>query len=626
MIAPVTVLREFKPFPAYTDREAWEGLNGELKTSLCEAAKKIKGTEWETIPAAFYMDFFRNGDRRRFQARYDARRRRLYVLLLAECVEDRGAYLDEIINGVWLVSEETSWVYSAHSYGWHAKDSKPPELPNIEYSVYIDLFSAETGALFSWIYYFLSDALGALSPLTKRRIELEVERRILPPFLEHDDYGWSCLRGNEKPNNWTAWINSNLLVSYLVFAKSFPRALEGVNKTIRSMNIFIDRYPEDGGCDEGPGYFNAAAASLFDFIGELSETADVSPLWETAKIRNMAAYIYKVCIGKGYFVNYADAPPKVGSAWELLERIGKKTGDGRLLKFARRRNGEKPSLPSLPGRVCMFFRFLADLFETGPSETVLLEKKGEGPVEPAFSAPRLSWFRDIQVVTARDREDCEEGFFFSAKGGNNQESHNHNDIGNFILYYNSLPVIVDAGSRTYTRSVFGENRYTFWNHRSPYHNTPDINGFEQMPGGEYRAGDVSFVPEENGAVCFSMDISSAYPAESGADFFRRGFVFKPGEGLNITDSYRLSMWKAPLVLNLLCHDRPMPTGENGKLLLSSAVVLDYDAEDFSAEIEEIFFEDPAFHAAWQKDSLFRLRLTLRGQDREGTVQQRYYCP
>ncbi|MDR2135584.1 MAG: heparinase II/III-family protein [Treponema sp.] len=616
MLVPVRVLHEFKPFPAYTDREAWEGLNGELKTGLCEAAQKIKGTEWESIPAALYLDFFRNGDRRRFQARYDARRYRLYVLLLAECIEGRGEYLDEIINGVWLVSEETSWVYSAHNYGWHAKDSKPPELPNIEYPVFIDLFSAETGALFSWIYYFLSDAIGALSPLVKRRIELEVERRILAPFLEHDDYGWSCLQGNEKPNNWTAWINSNLLVSYLVFAKSFSGALEGVNKTIRSMNIFIDRYPEDGGCDEGPGYFNAAAASLFDFIEELSETADVSPVWETAKLRNMAAYIYKVCIGKGYFVNYADAPPRVGSAWDLLERIGKKTGDERLLKFARWRNGEKPSFPSLPGRVCMSFRFFADLFG----------KKEAERAEPEFSFPQLSWFKDIQVVTARDREDREDGFFFSAKGGNNQESHNHNDIGNFILYYNSHPVIVDAGSRTYTRSVFGESRYSFWNHRSSYHNTPDINGFEQMPGSAYRAGDVSFVPEKDGGVHVSMDISPAYPAESGVNFYRRNFVFKPGEGLTITDSYRLSVWKGPLVLNLLCHDRPVPTGENGKLLLSSAVVLEYNPEDFSVETEEVVFDDAAFHAAWQKDSLFRLRLTLRGQDRERTIRQRFALP
>ncbi|MDR3191941.1 MAG: heparinase II/III-family protein [Treponema sp.] len=612
MIAPVTALREFKPFPAYSDREAWKGLSGAVTSILCEKAKKIKGTEWESIPATFYMDFSRNGDRRRFQARYDARRYRLYVLLLAECIEGRGEYLDEIINGVWLVSEETSWVYSAHSYGWRAKDSPPPELPNIEYPVFIDLFAAETGALFSWIYYFLADAIGACSPLTKRRIELEVERRILTPFLEHDDYGWSCLRGNEKPNNWTAWINSNLLVSYLAFAQSFPGALEGVNKTIRSMNIFIDRYPEDGGCDEGPGYFNAAAASLFDFIEELSETVDVSPLWETAKLRAMASYIYKVCIGKGYFVNYADAPPRTGSSWGLLERVGTRTGDKRLLQFARWRNGEKPSVLSLPDRICMSFRLLADLFEEGGEQ-----------VNAAFSAPRLSWFKDIQVVTARDREDCEEGFFFSAKGGNNQESHNHNDVGNFILYYNSLPVIVDAGSRTYTRFVFGENRYTLWNHRSPYHNTPDINGFEQVPGGEYRARDVSFTPEPGGAFCFSMDISSAYPAESGVSCYTRTFVFKPGEGLTITDNYRLSMWKAPLVLNLLCHDRPMPL-ESGKLLLSSVITLDYDAGDFSVELEELPFDDAAFHAAWHKNSLFRLRLTHLRQDREGTIHQGYH--
>ena len=52
--------------------------------------------------------------------------------------------------------------------------------------------------------------------------------------------------------------------------------------------------------------------------------------------------------------------------------------------------------------------------------------------------------------------------FVAAKGGFNNESHNHNDVGTFSLYVNTIPVIIDAGVGTYTKQTFGKDRYTIW--------------------------------------------------------------------------------------------------------------------------------------------------------------------
>ena len=61
------------------------------------------------------MDFARTGNRRRYEGPYFERRSALGRLVLAECVEGSGRFLDDIINGVWAICEESTWVISGHN-------------------------------------------------------------------------------------------------------------------------------------------------------------------------------------------------------------------------------------------------------------------------------------------------------------------------------------------------------------------------------------------------------------------------------------------------------------------------------------------------------------------------------
>ena len=50
-----------------------------------------------------------------FEASYFARRRMLNALVLAECVEHQGRFLDRIIDGLLLICEESGWQLPAHN-------------------------------------------------------------------------------------------------------------------------------------------------------------------------------------------------------------------------------------------------------------------------------------------------------------------------------------------------------------------------------------------------------------------------------------------------------------------------------------------------------------------------------
>ena len=609
MINDAKVIRKFKPFPAYADRAGWDKVPQSRRQFYISNAQRLKGQEWPSLSAIRYMDFSRDGNRSRYEAMHFTRRNRIFTLMLAECFEGNGEYIEDIINGIWLLCEESTWVVPAHNNNWNRRGPLRNELVNIEEPIYIDLFSAETGALVSWVYYFLGDEIAKISPLVKRRMELEVNRRILAPYLEHDNFNWMGLADDNPVNNWNPWINSNVLVAYLVFENAFPSIMErGVSKTIRSANRFLYFYAEDGGCDEGPGYFGVAGASLFDFLEELEHVADIADIFKQPLIRNMASYIYKVYIAGNYFVNYADAAPAPGVNIALLSRFGSKIRDDNLVGFAAYLRGieGKSKDADGPSQQYTFFRVMNNMFDE--------ERAG------VFTAPKTEWFGGIQVVTARDAKGSLDGLFFSAKGGCNAESHNHNDVGNFIVYCDGVPVVVDAGVEQYTKFTFNEKRYTLWAMQSCYHNTPTINGADQLPGSEFRASGATYSSAGDKTV-FALDIAKAYPEDAGVEEYKREFVFNHGKDLIITDTYKLGVCKEPLRLNLLLGDKPQLS--DGRVVLSGKLAMTYDGDAYDASVEEIELSDVKMHNDWNRDYLYRLRLTAKTLSAGGSVTLRF---
>jgi hypothetical protein len=624
-------LGEFSPFPLYRERQAWEDLahrKPEEAEFFVSTARGLLGQEWPSLPAALFMDFQRTGNRTRFQEKCFRRRRNLFILVLAECLEGRGEYLDEIINGLWYICEESTWVIpSAHN---HYPPGLPVrELPDITLPKYIQLFSAETGSVLSWVYYFLAGPIAAVAPQALNRLVFEMKDRLLAPYLEHDDYHWMGLNHDQPLNNWNPWINSNMLVSFLVFAGVFPGAHEGVNKAVRSLNRYLAMYPEDGGCDEGPGYFGKSGASLFDCIEELSHITDISYLYQNGKIRNMAAYAYKVYIAGRYYVNYADAPPVVSMPVDLLERVGRSIGDSVLVNFAAYLRKNRYFAPfSDWDNWWSLFRRLSDLF-SGPGTPAGRKPAAQGSLctagaESPFIFPSSSWFKDIQVAAAREQPEPAAsnppGFFFSAKGGHNGESHNHNDIGNFVLYYDGLPVLVDPGVEEYTKFTFSGDRYKIWTMRSCYHNVPTVNGFDQLPGGARKAADASFA-DDGRTARFSLDMAGAYPPEAGLKTYRRECTLDRGKEFTLTDAWSLTELKTPLALNLLCYEAPEIS--KAGVLLNGLVVMEFDNTRFTPELEPVSLADAKLYKNWQKDKLYRLRLIDNRKEPEGKACLRF---
>lgn len=589
---------EWRPFPAAADRSAWERLPEEIPRRLTERGETHLGGVWQPLPATLFLEFRRNGNRSNYERVRNGRREQLASLVLAECARGEGRCLEDIANGIWTTCEETFWGVPAHLNMQQAG----PGLPDVAEPV-VDLFAAETASLLAWTDYLLGERLDAVSPLVRRRIRLEVDRRILSPCLARSDFWWMGLdpAGDRRLNNWTPWIVSNWLASSLLLESDPERRAASVRKCLRCLDLFLASYHPDGGCDEGPGYWSRAGGSLFDCLELLhSATRGSMDFYSTPLIREIGRYIYRAHIHGSYFINFADASAKLRIAGDLVFRFGRRIGDARMQALGAY-TAEKEDW--LPGPGDSIARQLAALFN--------LATLREGP--RAQPLPRDVWLPGIQVMAARVREGSAEGLYLAAQGGHNAESHNHNDVGNFIVYAGGLPAVIDVGVETYTAKTFSARRYEIWTMQSAYHNLPTIGGVMQRAGLQFAARDVRYHSDDRAAE-LSLEIAGAFPPEAGLDSWKRVLRLDRAQNrIEVRDAYILKKRAAPIVQSLMTPCRVSQTA-SGELTLEietsspARVKVLFDPAVFEASIEEIPLEDARLRGAWG-ERLYRILLS-----------------
>lgn len=577
----------WRPYPPIDDRDGWTTLGQDIRTGLVERAEPRLGMVWSALPASVFLDCARNGNRSRYEKPYFERREALIQLVLAECVDGDGRFLDDIINGIWALCEESFWGVSAHSYSRRFERG----LPDTSFPV-VDLFAAETGSLLAWTHYLLRPALSRELPVVLDRIEREVHARILQPYRSVDDWMWLGITpraDGRPPNNWNPWIHSNVLAANLLLEPDAETRAATVDRVLTGIDAFLAGYHPDGGCDEGISYWGRAGGSLFDFLDLLARASnDALNAFNIPLVQEIGRYVYRAHIGGPWYVNFADGAARTTPEPGVVYHYGKRINDPKLIAQAAEAERLRKGLPETKLSIG---RELAATF--GP----ILDEVREQP-------PPLipdSWMDGIQVLTAREREGSSEGLFLAAKGGHNDESHNHNDVGQFIVGLDGAPVVIDVGVETYTRKTFSADRYDIWTMQSAFHNLPTIDGHQQQAGPEFQATDVHASVSDDSAE-LSLDIASAYPEEAGVRSWRRVVRLDRDAEPSVTlrDTWDLAASPDQLTLSLMAAD-DVSLVEPGVLRCTGeqrALDVRFDPSVFDATIERIDIDDARLSPVW----------------------------
>ena len=602
----------FSPFPKAGDKYWQKQVPVAMRNDYIRLGNLYQKKSWNAIPAETFAEFRTNGNRTRYEEASFGIRKQFVCLVMAEIMQGRGRFLPSIRKGLhYFIEKEPWWGIPAHYPKDHPEKNIQP----------VDLFNAETAGMLAWTLYMLEDEINRKENGLCDQVRSERERRFLKPVLNQPQ-GWK-----NNANNWNTWITANWLQTVLICepdAKQRDAAFKGVQQCLRT---FMKGYPDDGGCEEGVSYWDCAGASFFESLYFMQFAPKQAVLTlndaQKKKVENMGRFITTMYINDLTFVNFSDAQAQNIPNINILFPYGEFLQNEQMMQLAAY-VGKKYQYPLKPSTLFLKSGNYPKLGREMMLISMLPKYQATAAVEPKTED---AYLENSQIMVASNKN-----WFVAAKGGNNAESHNHNDIGNFIVYHNNQPVVIDLGRDTYTSKSFSNQRFELMNCRSAYHNVPIINGLEQKDGRKYRAEKVSHVFSK-GISSLTLNLEKAYTEAAHVDKWQRTIALdREYNWVEVTEQYKfdsLQIEKDRLngqvfdnQIVLMAYGKPVAQ-KAGRILLQGGMVrLEYDAQYLSASVEKVQMTDGIMKTQW-KDNIYRIILRLNDNYPMAKVKYRF---
>jgi Heparinase II/III-like protein. len=527
------ILRDHPPRPllpplgdaAWT--KAWrKPLLAPFVREILRIADAEAATPSPTLSDELYADYAKTGARLPFENLYFARRRMLARAAVALLIEGGERRAQAFVGRLRDIFEEASWAMPAHVPGPTGKDTSV-----------IDLFAAETANL-------MGECLNVFGAMIPDDLQTAIRRRLreqmFERYLREPSFWW--ITGT---NNWNAVCNQGVLGAALATLDDVDLLSDLLLRAASSLPAFLSGYGEDGACSEGPGYWGYGFG-WFSVLNEQLETRTNGALSLFAgdeKVRKIASYGPAVVLAKHHVVNFSDCAQTIVLRPPLLEYLG------RRLDLPECRAQAAENYAWLAAHPFNYEGQRADLFHW--LRFFLLCPDDDAPVS---SAPKADcYFPQLAVWIVRGRDRAGHLWELAAKGGHNDEHHNHNDLGGFILNIDGTPFVSEIGAPEYVRDFFSPRRYEFLAARSLGHSVPLVNGHEQAAGAEYRS---RVLRSETGReqTGFEIEFAGAYPEAAACRGARRTLELDKTAGfLRWTDEITVATPAGPTESALVTH-------------------------------------------------------------------------
>lgn len=521
-------------------------LPGLLARALAEADEPLP-----VLTDELYADFFKTGGRLPFERPYFERRRRLSRAAIAVLLGDAATQtrlLPSFIRKLGEIMDETSWSLPAHL--WTEPTGKNPWM--------IDLFAAETANnLADLLVVFASVIPADLAQRIKTRLHVQIFENYVEPRA---GFTWLNIT-----NNWNAVCHQGVLGAALAVEEDHALVARMLVKAAAGLPAFLGGYGADGSTSEGPGYWSYGFGWFAELNAQLEHRTrgQLSVFEGNAKVSAIARFAPQATLAEGHFVNFSDGGRTGRLSPALLAYLGERLNDPVLVAqgaaLYRHQAGAGLDLDIL--RTDFFC--LTRLVLRAPSPALLAAARE--PVHPDV------FFDDYGAIVARGTDARGHLWEFAAKGGHNDEHHNHNDCGSFLLNIDGAPALIEIGAPEYVRAFFSDKRYEFLAARSLGHSVPWVNGCEQPAGRDF-AAPVLKADVGGDRVEFAVDLTKCYPPAARCKKIHRVWLLDKSAGvLSITDTYELD-GHGTIESLLICQDAVTRDGDGALITTPKATL------------------------------------------------------
>lgn len=502
-----------------------------------------------------------DGDREVFEKVYNEYNHRLNTFFIAYNLFGNEEYLDTLANLVWSICDFESWSIPAHV----------PEYRTIaERRQNLDLCSTIMGSRLAQIVYFLGDKLPAL---VVKRAKAEIRYRVIDSFKEATTsrYWWLT-----AVNNWPAVCAESVFETYLYVAEK-EEIDEQLPRIIKCMDGYLSGFAADGCCSEGHAYW-VYGFSYFCIFAELLRdyTDGKIDYFKNPKVETIARFQENIILNEKESVSFSDATINF-------------VCDTPLTHFLK---AEYPDLSTPATTAC-----------TNPAmaaHCILWQSPDLAASSIDLSVPTSYKFEDTQWFIYRSN-----AYSFCCKAGHNDEMHNHNDVGSFMISKGRGVTFCDPGRGRYTKDYFTEEkRYEIVLCSSAGHCVPIINGQYQKP----LANKSNIYVSEKDRYAFSME--GVYTVDS-LKSLTRDFVCEEG-GVLLTDTFAFSE-KPESIVERFVSMHPMSEG-------ASSIICEESEMLFDKELYEVSFSSEVVDRHGGKtDTVYFVDLKVKNPEKDMTL-------
>ncbi|MDO4557443.1 MAG: alpha-L-fucosidase [Planctomycetia bacterium] len=542
-IATLLPERPRGPGAPVSDRTMWDAVRttyAKDAAAIIAVAEKIVDQPIPEAPEDLYRDYYKTGNRSRYQSVCGSRNSRISQLVIAECLENRGRFLPAIEAALDDFLTYPSWVLPAHDRNADIYDGR---------KIYCDLESTTASWRLATVDYWLQDRL---SPEIRTKIRTELQRRTFEPYrkslAENDRDNWWI----RTENNWNAVCHAGVVGAALAILEDPSDRAFFVAAAEEKSEIFLNGFTADGYCSEGIGYWNYGFGAFVDMAETLYLVTEGRLDWFTRwpKIRTVAMFGPKMEISHGICGAFADCAIHAKPDSRMVSTLNRRLNPGSV----ERAQVRTPSLPREPVPLGLY-AFPEPVIAVSPeniaSRTGTDPGNDVGTTAPQIGGPR-DVFPDAGVYLFRPLAKGEQTstqrtdhLAMIVKGGHNAEMHNHNDVGSYTITLGGKAILPDPGGEIYTARTFSAKRYESNALNSSGHPVPVIAGKLQKTGVHAKGVIVDSESAKDGSMeRITIDLTSAYDVSTlkravrEVGFFRESEDRRVPEGgvIVITDS------------------------------------------------------------------------------------------
>jgi hypothetical protein len=496
-----------------SDRAAW---NKTQKDNIIKRAEILVKTEIPELPESLYKEYYRNGNRTNYQQAVAQKHSRLHIFTIAECIENKGRFIQPLEEIIKSICKEPSWVLPAHDHVGEIYDGK---------KIYIDLVSSHLSCELAIADYWLGDKF---SPETKKLIRENIERRTFKPYEDTIKSGdlkrhW-WINGN---NNWNAVCNCNVVCTALIMIDDPAKRAWYIASAENFIAYFLNGFTPDGYCSEGINYWGYGFGHFLQLAEVVYQVTDGNvDFFNMPKVKNCAMFAFRMEVAPKLYAAFADCTFDATPPPTFLKYISKRY----QLGYEKYENYQQTKYDNLKmtGIFC-FDNSSTQIPKSHPRDTPLVDLRTEFPQGGVMIfRPKLGEQNQLAVAL---------------KGGHNAEHHNHNDIGTYeVMYAGEIPVL-DPGGEVYTARTFSNKRYDSDILNSFGHPVPIINNKLQNTGHNAKGTFIAKNFSDQNDSC-TIDYAAAYD-QNEIKKLERTFDFTRAESgktnsLTVTDKIELN--------------------------------------------------------------------------------------